>query len=78
MEAVSDRVSGRFQKFSPEVIAEKLGHMGRLLQFTRQTDMLMVSEDSIEAMAACFLSGAPCFDPAAAQAWTGAAPGETR
>ena len=66
VEAVSDRVSGRFQKFSPEIIAEKLGHMGRLLQFTRQTDMLMVSEDSIETMVACFLSGAPCFDPAAA------------
>jgi pyruvate,water dikinase len=33
-------------------------HMGRLLQFTRQTDMLMVSEASIEAMVACFLSGA--------------------
>ena len=78
VDAVSDRVSGRFQKFSPEVIAEKLGHMGRLLQFTRQTDMLMVSEDSIEAMVGCFLSGAPCFDPAAAQAWTGAAPGQTR
>jgi len=78
VEAVSDRVSGRFQKFSPEVIAEQLGHMGRLLQFTRQTDMLMVSEDSIEVMVACFLSGAPCFDPAAAQAFSGAAPGETR
>ncbi|MHC1790090.1 PEP/pyruvate-binding domain-containing protein [Solidesulfovibrio sp.] len=77
VEAVSDRVSGRFQKFSPEVIAEKLGHMGRLLQFTRQTDMLMVSEDSIEAMVGCFLSGAPCFDPATAQAWTGAAAGQT-
>lgn len=78
VETVSDRVSGRFQKFSPEVIAEKLGHMGRLLQFTRQTDMLMVSEESIEAMVGCFLSGAPCFDPAVAQTWTGAAPGETR
>jgi len=65
VESVSDRVSGRFQKFAAPVIEDKLGHMGRLLQFTRQTDMLMVSEDSIEAMAACFLSGAPCFDPAA-------------
>ncbi|BAH76993.1 PEP/pyruvate-binding domain-containing protein [Solidesulfovibrio magneticus] len=64
VEAVSDRVSGRFQKFSREVIAEQLGHMGRLLQFTRQTDMLMVSDASMDAMVACFLSGAPCFDPA--------------
>ena len=65
VETVSDRVSGRFQKFSREVIAEQLGHMGRLLQFTRQTDMLMVSDASMDAMVACFLSGAPCFDPAA-------------
>ncbi|QAZ66538.1 PEP/pyruvate-binding domain-containing protein [Solidesulfovibrio carbinolicus] len=64
VESVSDRVSGRFQKFSREVIAEQLGHMGRLLQFTRQTDMLMVSDASMDAMVACFLSGAPCFDPA--------------
>ncbi|HML55744.1 MAG TPA: PEP/pyruvate-binding domain-containing protein [Solidesulfovibrio magneticus] len=64
VETVSDRVSGRFQKFSREVIAEQLGHMGRLLQFTRQTDMLMVSDASMDAMVACFLSGAPCFDPA--------------
>jgi pyruvate,water dikinase len=34
------------------------------LQFTRQTDMLMVSDASMDAMVACFLSGAPCFDPA--------------
>ena len=64
VDTVSDRVSGRFQKFAAPVIEEKLGHMGRLLQFTRQTDMLMVSEKSIDAMVTCFLSGAPCFDPA--------------
>ncbi len=70
VETVADRVSGRFQKVPAADIEEKLGHMGRLLQFTRQTDMLMVSESSIDAMVGCFLSGAPCFDPAAA----GAAP----
>ncbi|EFL50220.1 pyruvate phosphate dikinase PEP/pyruvate-binding [Solidesulfovibrio fructosivorans JJ]] len=70
VEAAADRVAGRFQKFPADIIAEKLGHMGRLLQFTRQTDMLMVSEASIDAMVACFLSGAPCFDPA----WTPSAP----
>jgi pyruvate, water dikinase len=64
VDTVSDRVSGRFQKFPAEIVAEKLGHMGRLLQFTRQTDMLMISEDSIESMVACFLTGAPYFDPA--------------
>ncbi len=66
VEVAADRVAGRFQKFAPEVIEEKLTQMGRLLQYTRQADMLMVSEASIEAMAACFLSGASCFDPAAA------------
>lgn len=68
VETIADRVSGRFQKVPAAVIEGKLGHMGRLLQFTRQTDMLMVSESSIEAMVACFLSGAPCFDPAKAGA----------
>jgi len=68
VETLADRVSGRFQKVPATVIEEKLGHMGRLLQFTRQTDMLMVSESSIEAMVTCFLSGAPCFDPAKAGA----------
>jgi pyruvate,water dikinase len=66
VEAAADRVAGRFQKVPAALIEEKLVHMGRLLQFTRQTDMLMVSESSIEAMVACFLSGAPCFDPAKA------------
>uniref|UniRef100_I2Q5Q3 Phosphoenolpyruvate synthase n=1 Tax=Desulfovibrio sp. U5L TaxID=596152 RepID=I2Q5Q3_9BACT len=73
VETVADRVSGRFQKVPASDIEEKLGHMGRLLQFTRQTDMLMVSESSIEAMVACFLSGAPCFDPAGAGVASGTA-----
>ncbi|HML60080.1 MAG TPA: PEP/pyruvate-binding domain-containing protein [Solidesulfovibrio sp.] len=64
VDAAADRVAGRFQKVPAPLIEEKLAHMGRLLQFTRQTDMLMVSEASIDAMVACFLSGAPCFDPA--------------
>jgi pyruvate,water dikinase len=67
VDTVADRVSGRFQKFPAALIEDKLGHMGRLLQFTRQTDMLMVGEESIETMVACFLSGAPCFDPARTQ-----------
>ncbi len=66
VESAADRVAGRFQKFPAAVIEEKLGHMGRLLQFTRQADMLMVSEESVDAMVACFLAGAPCFDPAKA------------
>lgn len=52
-----DRVVGRLQKHDTDVILEKLWLMGKLLQFTRQTDMLMVDDKSVEAMARCFLSG---------------------
>jgi pyruvate,water dikinase len=58
-----DRVVGRLQKHETEVILEKLWIMGKLLQFTRQTDMLMVDEKSVEAMARCFLSGQYVLDP---------------
>jgi pyruvate,water dikinase len=57
-----DRVVGRLQKFDTEVILEKLWLMGKLLQFTRQTDMLMVNDKSVEAMAQCFLSGRDVLD----------------
>lgn len=52
-----DRVVGRLQKHDTDVILEKLWLMGKLLQFTRQTDMLMVNDSSVQAMAQCFLSG---------------------
>jgi len=57
-----DRVVGRLQKHDTEVILEKLWIMGKLLQFTRQTDMLMVDDKSVEAMAQCFLSGQYVLD----------------
>lgn len=63
VDAVADQVNARFQKFPAEVIAERLGQLGRLLQFTRQADMLMVNEESVELMVACFLSGAVTYDP---------------
>ena len=53
---------GRLQKHEPDVILEKLWIMGKLLQFTRQTDMLMVDEKSVRAMADCFLSGRYVLD----------------
>ena len=34
-----------------------------LLQFTRQTDMLMVDEQSVAHMADCFLAGQCWFEP---------------
>lgn len=62
VEVLGDRVVGRLQKHETEVILEKLWIMGKLLQFTRQTDMLMVDEKSVEAMANCFLSGQYVLD----------------
>jgi pyruvate,water dikinase len=61
VEVTGDRVAGRFQKFDAEVIEDRLTSMGRLLQFTRQTDMLMAGEDSVAAMADCFFTGACQF-----------------
>ncbi len=50
-------MSGRFQKFSQSATEEKLEMVGRLLQFTRQMDMLMANESSVEFVAKCFLEG---------------------
>jgi pyruvate,water dikinase len=44
-------------KYECPVIEEKLEIVGRLLQFTRQMDMLMRSEASVEAIAKNFLAG---------------------
>jgi len=62
VEVQGDRVVGRLQKHESDVILEKLWIMGKLLQFTRQTDMLMVDEKSVRAMADCFLSGRYVLD----------------
>ncbi|WP_243367540.1 PEP/pyruvate-binding domain-containing protein [Fundidesulfovibrio soli] len=56
-----DRVEGRFQKYTPDVIEEKLVQIGRLLQFTRQTDMLMTSDSAVPAMVESFLRGDTVF-----------------
>lgn len=55
VEAVADRVDARFQKYEQPVIEQKLEVLGKLLLFTRQMDMLMHSETSIEAIARCFM-----------------------
>ena len=57
VEVTGDRVNARFQKYECAVIAEKLDLMGRLLQFTRQMDMLMRSEAAVETIANAFLQG---------------------
>lgn len=50
-----DNVYTRYQKHELSLIEEKLELIGRLLLFTRQMDMLMKSEDSVEEMAKAFL-----------------------
>jgi len=62
VEVQGDRVVGRLQKHESDVVLEKLWIMGKLLQFTRQTDMLMVDEKSVRDMAECFLSGQYVLD----------------
>ena len=57
VEVNNDRVDARFQKFECPLIEEKLDQVGRLLLFTRQMDMLMHNEESVEAAAKHFLEG---------------------
>jgi len=57
VEVIGDRINARLQKYECSVIAENLDIMGRLLQFTRQMDMLMRSEASVEFIAKAFLEG---------------------
>ena len=57
VEVSGDRVVARFQKYEEEEIRQRLDQIGRLLQFTRQMDMLMQDEASIDAVSECFLAG---------------------
>lgn len=57
VDIMADRIDARFQKYDKSIIEEKLDYIGRLLLFTRQMDMLMNSESSVETMARCFLDG---------------------
>ena len=57
VEVKVDRVDARFQKCDCPLIEEKLDLVGRLLLYTRQMDMLMHSESSVEAVTQNFLAG---------------------
>jgi pyruvate, water dikinase len=57
VDVTGDRVNARFQKYECPLITEKLDAMGRLLQFTRQMDMLMRNEAAVETIARAFLEG---------------------
>lgn len=67
VEVKGDRVDARLAKQGADVIVEKLETIGRLLIFTRQMDMLMVSEMSVEAVAQHFLAGNYRLEPEAFQ-----------
>jgi len=56
-DVTGDRVSARYQKHEIHLIEDKLDIIGRLLQFTRQMDMLMTNEASVEVLAENFLKG---------------------
>jgi pyruvate, water dikinase len=56
-EVSGDRVNARYQKHELNLMEEKLDLIGRLLQFTRQMDMLMINEASIDVLAKNFLEG---------------------
>jgi len=62
-----DRVDARLQKYEAAVIAEKLDLIGRLLNYTRQMDMLMTNETSVEAVAKNFLTGNYHLEPGAVE-----------
>ncbi|MGQ9654212.1 MAG: PEP/pyruvate-binding domain-containing protein, partial [Thermodesulfobacteriota bacterium] len=55
VEVKGDRVDARFQRYDQPTTEEKLELLGRLLQFTRQMDMLMASEASVSKVTECFL-----------------------
>lgn len=76
VEVQGDRVDARFMKYEAPIIAEKLDLIGRLLNFTRQMDMLMTSEVSVEVVAKNFLEGNYTFEPQALQDPAAAAAGQ--
>jgi pyruvate,water dikinase len=63
VEVKGDRVDARLQKYPADVIVDKLEVIGRLLIFTRQMDMLMAAEASVEAVAQKFLEGNYRLEP---------------
>lgn len=59
----ADRVDAKLQKYDCSTIQEKLEQIGRLLLYTRQMDMLMTCEFSVEAAARNFLEGNYSLEP---------------
>ncbi len=57
VEAEGTRLKARYPKYSREATQKRLVQMGRLLIMTRQLDMLMVNEESVQIFASNFLEG---------------------
>jgi pyruvate,water dikinase len=57
VEVQEDRVNARFAKQEQDVIAGKLDVLGRLLIYTRQMDMLLNCETSVNMLSENFLAG---------------------
>ncbi|NVM56988.1 MAG: hypothetical protein HWN51_02550, partial [Desulfobacterales bacterium] len=57
VEVRGDMVEALLRRYDLPLIEEKLDMVGRMLQFTRQMDMLMNSEASVQAAAKAFLEG---------------------
>jgi pyruvate,water dikinase len=55
VDVVGDRMTARYQKYPCDKVRERLDRVGRLLQYTRQMDMFMNSEESVEEAARRFL-----------------------
>ena len=57
VDVTSDKVDARIQKYPGSYIECRLATLGRLLIFTRQMDMLMTTENSVEWVADNFIKG---------------------
>jgi pyruvate,water dikinase len=57
VEVRGDRVDARLLKYKQQEIEARLDQIGRLLLFTRQMDMLMNGEGSVEQAALSFMAG---------------------
>jgi pyruvate, water dikinase len=55
VEVREDRFDARFHRYELPLIEARLDMVGRLLQFTRQADMLMQCEDAVDVLCKSFL-----------------------
>jgi pyruvate, water dikinase len=57
VEVVGDSTDGRIHKMPRDETANRIEHVGRLLQFMRQMDVAMTSETAVQQVKNAFLSG---------------------